>query len=99
MATIVGLEIFDASGNLTLRVTDRLTRVAGTVYTGNADGFIAVPVFATVAQSARWATIVDFEGGGQYAPIFTLANEGLYWTFRGNRFNAKNPSWVTYGVF
>ena len=94
-----GLETYDPSGNLSFRVTDRITRVVGTVYTGTVDGSIAVPLYATVGEDARWFTIVQFLGGGEYTPIITTTSNGLYWAFRANRYGFKEAAWITYGVY
>jgi hypothetical protein len=38
-----GLEVYNASGVLTLSITNRLARVIGTIFTGGVDGSYVVP--------------------------------------------------------
>lgn len=38
----VGLQVWDANGNLVVDITDRLSKILGTVYTGSSNGSVTV---------------------------------------------------------
>ena len=97
-----GLETYTATGQLSMSVTDSITRVLGTYETGTADGSIEVPGFAGVPYERRFCTTLNFTNGGtsgQYLPVVRFTPTGLAWTFRSNWYNAKDSGQLLFGVF
>lgn len=97
----VGLRIRNrTTGAVTFEVTDRLTRVLGSVYTGSVNGAIAVPAFS---QGIPWAyangignqNLFSF---GQF-PKVTISGTILSWTFVGISGREIYPDTILYGVY
>ncbi|MDR5774920.1 MULTISPECIES: hypothetical protein [unclassified Caballeronia] len=90
-----GLRCRDASGNITVDITDRLTRVIGTFSTGGSDGSFTVNVTGSV-----WFMVLD---DSQYsrtvlAPIVTLSGNTISWTFPSTTYGTRAVT-VMYGVY
>lgn len=88
------------TGVTTLEITDRLTRIVNTVYTGSGAGSINVPAFAT--GSPWW--VVDEPPQDQYDiygqfryPRVTVSGNTLSWDFPGP--GLVQPSTIQYGVY
>lgn len=81
-----GLEVFDGAGALRLSLTDRLTRVLGSIPASSAAGSIAVPGFAL--GTPFWFLL---EQTDIYGPEITISGTTLTW--------AKNASTILYGVY
>lgn len=80
-----GLQVWDAAGNLVLDVTNRLTRIIGTVYSGESDGSIQVPEFAT---GDAWVCVQQansFNSIGDATRLIktTISGTTLSWAFVG----------------
>nr|WP_092069553.1 hypothetical protein [Dendrosporobacter quercicolus]NSL47514.1 hypothetical protein [Dendrosporobacter quercicolus DSM 1736]SDL92505.1 hypothetical protein SAMN04488502_1011194 [Dendrosporobacter quercicolus] len=94
-----GLQIWDANGNLTLDVTDRLTRVLGTFSTGTTDGS---HTDAALAFGTPWIHATSSYPYNSYACQYTVSGTTISWTFiEGSPFNqdGKRPEYVIYGVY
>lgn len=105
-----GIQTFDASGNLILDLTDRITRLIGSVVTGTVAGSIVVPEFSqgtpffavvdTGVLSGGW----DYTGSGTAPMVPTISGTTLSWDRPRNAPGAayhSNPRSVTifYGVY
>lgn len=96
-----GLRVYDGNGNTILDVTDRLTRVCGTVNTGTADGSITDDALLT---GTPWYFLLrdgitneNYWLGAFYWEI-TFSENKLIWTGRGwtdQVFDQK----IVYGVY
>lgn len=91
-----GLQCWDASGNLVLDVTDRLTRVLGTFNTGTTDGSITDPALTT---GTPWYVSIGFDNYfyyGEMGCIITVVGSTLSWTFQSG---TKSDKKIMYGVY
>lgn len=91
-----GLQVFDANGNLTLDITDRLTRVIGsfTVAAGAAAGSITVAQFST---GTPWVFPLIYSiNGDNTDPAFSISGTTLSWTANTA---ALIDVFVIYGVY
>lgn len=97
----VGLRIRDrVTGAVTLEITDRISRIVGSVETGAGAGSISVPEFS---QGTGWAiprVIEQTVTTPTTAPLITISTSGLSWSFPGT--GAGKPAQsctITYGVY
>lgn len=81
-----GLQIFDASGAERLSLTDRLTRVVGTIPASSVSGSIDVPAFSL--GTPFWFLLEQTE---IFGPEVTISGTTLSWV--------KNASTIMYGVY
>ena len=91
-----GLQVFDENGNMTLDVTDRLTRVLGEFQTGKVSGSITD---SNLSSGIPWYIIKNSSDGRgyKYAPfLITFTSNGASWTFGSGTIVSKN---ITYGVY
>lgn len=92
-----GLQCWDASGNMTLDITDRLTRYLGEVYTGTTDGSITD---VNLSTGTPWFVMRDtsnFESFNEAPCTLSISGNTISWTFgsTGARTNKK----IIYGVY
>jgi hypothetical protein len=92
-----GLRVRDGStGNITVDITDRLTRVMGTFSTGTVSG--SFPVGG--ASGTVWFLVLD---NAQYsrtvlAPVVTLSSNVIAWNFPTTQYGTRSVD-VMYGVY
>ena len=95
-----GLEVWDASGQQTLSLTDRMTRVFGSVMTWGANG--SAYVGELTIYGAFWniviPTIDSFWTKG-CTPDVVLSGGTLVWTYSGDSTLTKIPVQILYGVY
>lgn len=93
-----GTQFFDGNGRLRVRITDRLTRILGSVETGTSDGSISVPAFAGRQPFAQLALNSGAPAGSYFAPEFEISGTTLSWRFlvaaAAYRANAR----IIYGI-
>jgi hypothetical protein len=76
---MAGLQCFDASGNLIVDITSRLTRIAGSAQV-NASGSVTVPVGA-VWYAFQALTIWGYVSMNCLRPNFSISGTTLSWTY------------------
>lgn len=74
-----GLEVYDASGNVILTVTDRITRLLGTA-TFNASGSVTDARFA---DGTPWWFVQPTTSSGNESPDITFSGTTLSWSNPG----------------
>ncbi|MDR2092267.1 MAG: hypothetical protein LBP58_02970 [Azoarcus sp.] len=92
-----GLRIWDANGNVTLDVTDRLARYIGSVYTGTSDGSIVVPgmggnIFYSISFSS--SSMAQF----YTLPVVSISGDVINWVFE-RRADGTIPATIFYGRY
>ena len=89
-----GLRVWNASGQLTLDISDSLTRLLGSV-TVSGTGVLNVPGFST---GRPFYYVVDSVFGAQadYPPIPSISGNNLSWTSQGS---PSRPITIVYGVY
>lgn len=92
-----GLQIFDASGNCLLDITDRLTRVLGEVTTGAASGSITN---AALTTGTPWYLGANTDGSicssGEANIVVSFSGSTMSWSYGSG--TAVNKS-ILYGVY
>lgn len=95
-----GLQIFDSNGNMTLDVTDRLTRILGEFQTGTVDGSITdsalsygMPWIINVDEFQDWVTTA--------VPItFSFGINTISWHFEpAYSYLPRRNMKIMYGVY
>jgi len=75
----LGMQVFDASGNLMIDVTTRLSRVIGTTTIGaGSTSSIAVPASGT---GIVWYAVYG-SGGNRYSPVISVSGDTISWSPR-----------------
>ncbi|CAB3746444.1 hypothetical protein LMG29542_00212 [Paraburkholderia humisilvae] len=99
----VGLEIYDANGNLTLSGTHRIGRLKAYA---NVNGNAGSVVFPVDTLDIPWYAFQPDRlfyhiSGDTPPPIFTLSPGVLSWTYSGGatNFTHKITGWVYVGVY
>jgi len=94
-----GLQVKDLSGNVILKITDRLTRFVGSLSTGISNGSFTIPnpgngnVFFAVIPSGE-------NGISAFPPAVSRSGNTISWSFQPNIPSAQRvSSRVTYGVY
>lgn len=95
-----GLQVKDLAGNVILKITDRLTRLVGSVNTGIANGSLAIP---NPGNGAVFFVIQPISGtvlSTNTAPVVTLSGSTLTWTFPAGTANSSRvAALILYGVY
>jgi hypothetical protein len=91
-----GLQVFNASGNLIVDITSRLTRVAGSAAV-NANGSVVVPAGGAVWYAFQPTTIWGFISMNVMRPLFTVSGTTLSWTYSAA--TGTQPHTITGTVF
>ncbi|TWH49586.1 hypothetical protein [Sporomusa sp. KB1] len=97
-----GLQCWDADGNLTLDITDRLTRVLGTIQTGTSDGSITDN---NLLLGTPWyfTYYLDDNHFWRSRPLkISFSSNILSWAFistGGNYQNTNIDTMILYGVY
>lgn len=96
-----GFQVFNASGQLVVDITDRLTRVIGQVESGSAPGSIQVPAFGV--YGAPWAFVQQRNASadqfGKRTARVTISGTTLSWDFPGLASWQILPATIIYGVY
>lgn len=94
-----GLQVFGASGSLTLDVTERLTVLVGTAYAGGSDGSLAV---GALPAGDFWALVfptIDIHWDVCTVPQVTYNGSSVVWAYPYEaRPHTKSPANILYGV-
>lgn len=73
----LGMQVFDASGNIVIDVTTRLSRVIGTqAIAAGSTGSLAVP---NTTQGLIWFAIYG-NGGNRYSPVMSVSGGTISWS-------------------
>jgi len=92
-----GLQVFDASGNIVLDITDRLTRVLGEVNTGAAAGSVTD---AGLSSGDPWYIAFRVDGAMWSSAdadlAISISGTTLSWSYGSG--TAQNMT-ITYGVY
>ncbi|QXI37353.1 hypothetical protein [Pseudomonas xantholysinigenes] len=95
-----GFESYNADGSSNTRITDRLTRILGTIGPVSAAGAITVPAFA---QGTPWTAILQRNTTGGFNPFrciqATVSGTTLSWNLSGLAGWAIQPATIVYGVY
>ena len=92
----VGIQVFDASGNLLIDVTTRLSRVIGTQpIAAGSTGSLAVP---NSGQGRIWWAILP-GGGSRYVPLVSLSGNTLSWSPNGSYPGTVTDALLIYGLY
>ena len=79
-----GLRVYDATGLLQLDITDRITRVLGSLDTGTANGIFTMPDISGTGGD-YWVCSLDGPNtpwfGNQYGPSVTRNGAVISWIF------------------
>lgn len=94
-----GLQIKNLAGQVILRITDRVTRLLGSLETGTNSGSFAVPL----PDGGSVFIIVDTTNGSAYSdgavfPVITISGNVITWTF-DNRTTGRVSLRLTYGIY
>ncbi|URL59630.1 hypothetical protein IM816_05905 [Luteibacter flocculans] len=93
---VLGIQVFDAAGNLQIDVTTRLSRVIGTtVIPAGSSGAIAVP---NAGQGAIWYAIYT-TNGNRYTPVISVDNGVISWVPRGGFPGGPVDTTMIYGLY
>lgn len=85
--TTAGLQVYNANGQLTLEVTDRITRVTGTGQTvSNVAGSMVVPGVSTQTKGTPFYQVLTSpqfpfgSPGTSHMPQFNISGNTVTWT-------------------
>ncbi len=92
----LGMQVFDAAGNIMIDVTTRLSRVIGTVAIPAAStSSLAVP---NTSQGTIWYAIYG-NNGNRYSPVITVAGGVISWSPRGGFPGGAVDVTMVYGLY
>lgn len=100
----IGLEVYDANKKLIISVTDRITKILGSVYTNGAAGSISVP---ELSKGKPWANSIVVDGGNAgplVGALVTISGTTISWSYNDG-YNLPPPlavrknSKITYGIY
>lgn len=91
-----GLQVWDAAGNLTLDLTDRIGRLLGiATLTSPTDGNLTDAGFAS---GTPWFVCLPYSGGASSTPDVSIAGNVISWDFvTGGSYSATYK--LIYGVY
>ena len=93
----LGMQVFDASGNIMIDVTTRLSRVIGTVAIPAAStSSLAVP---NTMQGTIWYSIYGGGNGNRYSPVITVSGGVISWSPRGGFPGGAVDVTMVYGLY
>ena len=98
-----GFETFDGAGNLIISVTDRITKILGTVDTGTSDGSIYVPGFSFGRPWVRGSAYTN-GSPNELAAVAYISGNTIIWYFVGPGdtpppFTVRRNTKLTYGIY
>jgi len=92
----LGIQVFDASGNLLIDVTTRMSRVINTqAIAAGSTGSLAVP---NSTQGSIWWAILP-NGGSRYVPLISLSGNTLSWSPNGSYPGGPADALLIYGLY
>lgn len=93
-----GLRVWDKDGNLTLDVTDRITRVLGTFMTTAGTSASGTVINNELLSGTPWYTILsDGSGSSYFLPRVTFSGNQINWQSEPGIFTSARL--IMYGVF
>lgn len=101
MADVIGLRVWDTSGNLLLSEVDSITRVGGSFYTNGADGSYTHALIGSVPSTRVWWAMRDVSGDTSIVttkapPVVSVSGSTIHWSYE----RATKPNClITWGVF
>lgn len=103
MADLFGMRVRDRNtGQITVDLTDRLTRMIGVVSSGSGPGSIVVPGFS---NGDGWACVMEVPTpnnnlSNQWIyPLVSISGNTLSWSFSGPSGAVNVPCNIIYGVY
>lgn len=93
-----GLQTWDANGVLTVDVTDRLTKVLGTINTGKTTGSYTIGNFP---NNDIWFTcipLINTNNTKAIGPAVKISNGVISWDWSGVNNNSNNSSLIFAGL-
>lgn len=92
----LGVQVFDAAGNLLIDVTTRLSRVVGSqTITAGSTGSLSVP---NSTQGKIWWAIAP-SGGSRYVPLISISGNTISWSPNGSYPNGSVDALLIYGLY
>lgn len=91
-----GLRVFNSAGNPVMEITDRVSRIAGSLETGAASGSTVVPLFST---GTPYCIVILINAGSlinPQAPVISIVGTTLTWTYSGSY---PSDAVLIYGVY
>lgn len=93
----LGMQVFDASGNLMIDVTTRLSRVIGTtLIPAGSTNSLAVP---NTSQGTIWYAIYGGGNGNRYSPVITVSSGTISWSPHGGFPGGPVDVTMVYGLY
>ena len=94
----VGLRIRDANGNISLDVTDRITRYLNVVDTGGVNGRVND---ARMADGSGWFHVItdSMVNNQKVLPVITLDAGGIAWSYSPGPGQTNQPVRIIFGLF
>ena len=94
----VGLQIWDAAGNIVLDTNYRTARRLGSVVTGTSNGSLSIP---DLVQGQPFFISEPLLNNVAYyvLPNVTISGTTLSWSFPSQYPSSRNSMSITYGVF
>lgn len=100
----VGLQVFDANGNLEVDLTTRLTRIVGYISTTTTDGYLTVSI---PSNTTLFVCVIPHQLGSGYRPpdVKLENNSTIRWAYHGNtswgkqQFAKNGAATIYYGYF
>lgn len=90
-----GLQVWDASGNLVLDVSDPISRLSGTVsIPAGSTGSVTVP---NAYQGSIWYAVL-VNGGSTYSPVVSISGSTISWV-PSPLFTPAVDAILLYGVY
>lgn len=80
-----GLQVFDASGNLIVDLTTRLSRLITVIDPGLVDGSQSFPAVnnTIAAMLSNYSEVQSGSGGAGVLPVVSVSGNTVSWTFNG----------------
>lgn len=93
-----GLRVRDANGNITLDITDRLTRFGGQFDTGTSNGSLSIPM---LSGGDPWIHVRDSDAFSSttVGPDVSVSGNVISWQFPSDSTYAYRSVHVIYGVY
>lgn len=93
----LGMQVWDASGNLIVDTATYMGRILGTVSTGTSNGSVTNAGFAT--GQPWWFITRKTSSAYMYTPKITISGNTLSWQFESGTYANKADCLITYGVY
>ena len=90
----LGLQVFDASGNVIVDTSTRLGRILGVTNTNTSTGSLVNSNFST--GTPFWYAIPLLRNDVHFGPLITVSGNTLSWDYQGRTFVNHR---IVYGVY